>query len=1000
MSKFGRKLTKKHKKQEKRELQPKLRAMKEQLLAQNAAMAYHALINTLAEFVQAGGRDAECFAVGAWAYAYLGDFERAGGWVQTTLDFEPQNASARVLLAWLCVVEDREQDACDVLAFLFEHHYAFSEEDAARLEDVFDACSKEQVTQLAAEHPACAAFAGRGRGMADAFSSDQLRMLALLAALRYRVVVGATYPEVLRALSASFHLLDEAAQPLAKAERDVYDEIMKNIRHTLEALPQEVTLEEGREASEAVSQLLDYLMQTIRAVRQRKLLVFLPYKASMWDSFESIWQAAQADDAYETMVIPIPYCDRAPDGTVRAWHVEADRLPKEVPVVDYRQVDLKVLHPDAIFVHNPYDGLNRVTSVDERYYAAELKKATPCLIYVPYYVTAGGMGEFQRSMPSYDKFDYIIAQSEAGMAYFDTGVREKLLPLGSPKLDKVVQLAEHPPEPPAEWKEKMAGRTVYFFNTSIGGFLGNAQRFLQKMRYVFETFRGREDVCLLWRPHPLFEATVYSMEEKYAEEFEELRDGFLKDGLGIYDTTPEIEPTIALSDVYIGDAGTSVTALFGAAGKPLFLFNNRLHEPPSADGWKSVMIGSLDEDLHWLVTPMNQLWENREGQFHFVAQLSDYRSGGYFGWPVERLGKLFICPCNAKEILVFDHGDVRHIALPASEMPYGGRFAGVQADERYLFLLPCRYPYLLRLDLATEEITRVDGVQAHFTECTPQMEWYVGGSLLKDGRLYLASPVTEEVLVLAEDTLERQMLMIGSGTGGANAIAVDGDDLYLLPMHGTAVRCWNPVEGSLRVYQAAVPGFSCKHPGKEVACNRHPFSSVAFTEERILLSPNWGNTFVAIDKKTGVAEPWDVPAPFAAQEPNAYFYAWGQGGFSGCLGGTTYRFMNSRTRRLYRVDVATMEYSEIPLEADLAEVRAHAAGFDRLSEWLQYGCEENALQTLPGLLDGTLPGKPYDAEAERAAYGASAANIGTSGAAIYAWLKQHLGDAEEGKGSI
>ena len=40
--------------------------------------------------------------------------------------------------------------------------------------------------------------------------------------------------------------------------------------------------------------------------------IFLPYKASMWDSLESVWKAADADPECDAYVIPIPYYDKNP----------------------------------------------------------------------------------------------------------------------------------------------------------------------------------------------------------------------------------------------------------------------------------------------------------------------------------------------------------------------------------------------------------------------------------------------------------------------------------------------------------------------------------------------------------------------------------------------------------------------------------------------------------------------------------------------------------------
>ena len=44
--------------------------------------------------------------------------------------------------------------------------------------------------------------------------------------------------------------------------------------------------------------------------------------------------------------------------------------------------------PDAVFIHNPYDQNNRLTSVHPDFYSSRLKKYADQLIYLPYYTTA------------------------------------------------------------------------------------------------------------------------------------------------------------------------------------------------------------------------------------------------------------------------------------------------------------------------------------------------------------------------------------------------------------------------------------------------------------------------------------------------------------------------------------------------------------------------------------------------------------------------------------
>ena len=118
----------------------------------------------------------------------------------------------------------------------------------------------------------------------------------------------------------------------------------------------------------------------------RKEVVFLPYKASMWDSLESIWKAADEDDSTDAYVIPIPYYDKNPDGSFREEHYEGDLYPEYVPITRYDEYDFENRRPDMIFIHNPYDGFNYVTSVHPFFYSDKLKRFTDKLVYVPYFI--------------------------------------------------------------------------------------------------------------------------------------------------------------------------------------------------------------------------------------------------------------------------------------------------------------------------------------------------------------------------------------------------------------------------------------------------------------------------------------------------------------------------------------------------------------------------------------------------------------------------------------
>ena len=362
-------------------------------------------------------------------------------------------------------------------------------------------------------------------------------------------------------------------------------------------------------------------------IRYRSEAVFLPYKAAMWDSLESVWKAADADPDCDAYVIPIPYYDRNSDGSFKEMHYEGASYPDYVPIIKYEEFDFEAHRPDMIFIHNPYDNYNFVTSVHPFFYSENLKKFTDCLVYIPYYSMAGGMSEGQAFCPAYTHADYIVIQSEGYRKFFDPDIPdEKFLPLGSPKFDRVIHKCQNPPKPPEGWQEKMEGKKVYFYNTSINGMLGDTEVFLKKMEYVFDIFRGREDACLLWRPHPLLESTFDSMRKIYKPAYDNLKRQFIEEELGILDLTPDIEDTIALCDAYIGDSGTSVTSLFGVAGKPVFILNNNIHTLPEKDDWRGERITCPYIDFwgkaRYQVTKNNQLWFSEKDDFSYKFYMS------------------------------------------------------------------------------------------------------------------------------------------------------------------------------------------------------------------------------------------------------------------------------------------------------------------------------------------------------------------------------------------
>ena len=107
---------------------------------------------------------------------------------------------------------------------------------------------------------------------------------------------------------------------------------------------------------EALAAQMDQLLAQVRREVEEVLptdkikICFLPYKASMWDCMESVWEAAAADSECEAKVVPIPYYERDDQGGIAKGCYDGDLFPAYVPVTPYRSYDLSKEQPDIIYI--------------------------------------------------------------------------------------------------------------------------------------------------------------------------------------------------------------------------------------------------------------------------------------------------------------------------------------------------------------------------------------------------------------------------------------------------------------------------------------------------------------------------------------------------------------------------------------------------------------------------------------------------------------------------
>lgn len=133
--------------------------LKRELAGQMADEEYGEALGTVAAMIEKGVKDADAFYDAAYSYFMSGDYERATEWVDNTLRLAPEHVQARILLARICLLEERMSDGLAIFEFVLKNYEAaLSEEDREDLGEVLDYYGTTKAEEIRAGYPAIARF--------------------------------------------------------------------------------------------------------------------------------------------------------------------------------------------------------------------------------------------------------------------------------------------------------------------------------------------------------------------------------------------------------------------------------------------------------------------------------------------------------------------------------------------------------------------------------------------------------------------------------------------------------------------------------------------------------------------------------------------------------------------------------------------------------------------------------------------------------------------------
>lgn len=635
----------------------------------------------------------------------------------------------------------------------------------------------------------------------------------------------------------------------------------------------------GQKAYKSLECILIKAQNAILHMEERREVVFLPYKASMWDSLESVWRAADEDPNCDAYVIPIPYYDKNPDGSYKKMHYEGDQYPKYVPVTNYEEYDFESRKPDAIFIHNPYDEYNLVTSVHPFFYAKNLKQFTQMLVYIPYFILKEISPDKKIAIKNIEHFcmvpgvfyaDKVFVQSEdMRTIYINVLTSEfgeesrriwekKIRGLGSPKVDKVLSTEKEDINISADWlniikKTDGSWKKIVFYNTSVNALLKYSEKALEKMQDVFKIFIERkEEVALLWRPHPLIRATIESMRPQLWQQYEKLVEEYKEEGWGIYDDSADLDRAVALCDAYYGD-WSSVIQLCTAVGVPILVQDCEIiYDRVGKDDYLWSHNFAVDGNNVWFVPSCYNMlcrYDMQEDSLEVVEEMSvNYRLRNLYCNVVKLENYVILLPFSANKIRVYDAVSGNE-TITIDMRDYGREkylFITYAIWGPYIYLFPHNYPAVCRLDT---DNWRIEYFDDWYRSCGFDGDkiFFQWQCCVEGSSVYL--PVAERNGLFRFDMEDAsfEYMQVGRTEERFSTISCVGGQLYLSNQNGDIVIC--ELDGGER---RRIPNTISKNRELKVADLHFFYVNSIVDEEDIYYFPGAADCVVRFHIPTGI----------------------------------------------------------------------------------------------------------------------------------------------------
>lgn len=272
-------------------------------------------------------------------------------------------------------------------------------------------------------------------------------------------------------------------------------------------------------------------------------------------------------------------------------------------------------------------------------------------------------------------------------------------------------------------------------------------------------------------------------------------------------------------------------------------------------------IAAVGNDYYFFCLNYNGLYclhmLNRQLEFLGSVPCEDFRKKYLYGSIIEVDGKLYMPPMNGEEIAVYDikQRKFEKIALRYKLDDKRSKFLGVLYSNRKIFFIPCRYHYLVVLNIDSGQIAYLDEWN-HMLHIPDKYDEPLirNGFFIKDDILYMASMVDNTLITISTENFETKKIKIGSDSIGFQNMCFDKKEncIWFLKKNKPIVVRWDLESFQTRSYEVVHESYKQK--------GVYPFIGLVYDKSRIYLIAYQSNISVMMNKNENTFLPaeWDT----------------------------------------------------------------------------------------------------------------------------------------------